>query len=746
MLKTPERNSVTRTGDSTALKRVRKRVYQQALLAGFMIVLMAVLLFAITAAWYTNIADTSGLQFKAAKWGFEGTVKLETDVVEAAPGDEGVIELTAVNESDSATAVSVNVTKADMEPVEMQQRIYFYVDTSKTRNGEVMERVYLNNTDSYTYTMFSQGSLTLTEEVHNDARIKWEWVYDVLGYYVLGTLNEETGRVAATEYLRPIEYNYDEAKTTFDTDGNLLTIDGETTVLEFLAALSAKDGYPGTIDVMQKTDGSYYPVDVDENGYGIWAYLCTYSEIEANTAYDTSLGMGTHENAGKTYTATITLTAQNSDIETAEVSTGAGLLEALKSGEDAVIKLTGDVTLGDTLTIGGVSEEDGSLIVQEVMLDLNGKTLTLPDGSYDDKESGIVVEDGSSLTIVGGSTTTQDDGTEVTVKGTLAGNGGYLAIVSGGELTMSGVSVTGMECAVSVVDNTSSIDADSKIRLVGCDIAATEEAIYLRGNGADSAQKTQLIVEDSTITSGYIGIMGNGSDGQWGTDIQIIGSTVRGYWAGVYQPQKNSVVTVSGDSEISGNTGLVVKGGTAIVMGKSTVHGTCEDTYDTVGGFAKSGFTDTGAGIYVETNYGYEIVVEVRDASTITSEKSKAVLVYDSTDSNYKVNIYNAVLSSEPAAAFLASGVVCEEIDEGFAVSPVATATEDGSTGEEEASTFSVSDRTSSEAEAGDAAASEENETQVQENPVTEPGSEVQGEETAAAGSERETQTEEGTE
>lgn len=688
MLRTPESNNATQRDSSAALKRVRKNVYRQALLAGFMIVLMAVLLFSITAAWYTNIAQTSGLVFEAAKWGFDGTVTLGEGTIQAAPGDEGVIPLTATNDSDSVTAVSVNISKAEMRPEEMRQRIYFYVDTSKARNGEVMERIYLNDTDSYTYTMFSQGSLLLTEEVYNDARIKWQWVYDVLGYYVLGTLNEETGRVAADEYLRPIEYNYDEAKTTFDTDGNLLTIDGETTAAEFLAALSAKDGYPGTIDVTKKTDGSYYPVDVDENGRGVWAYLCTYGEIAVNTDYDTALGMGTIT-AEEPYKAVITLSAQNSDIETVEIGTAAGLLEALESGKDAVIRLTDDVSLGETLTIGGtkrVEKEDGTVepayVMREVMLDLNGKTLTLPEGSYSDKDSGIVVEDGSALTIVGGTTTTtSEDGTSATVKGGIQGSGtsdegggGYAVILSGGELTMSGVSITGVDCALSVEDNTSSIHADSRIRLVDCDITTTEEALYLRGNGADSDQDTQLIVENCAITSGYIGIMGNGSDGQWGTDIQVIGSTVEGRWAGIYQPQRNSPLTVY-KSTLIGNTGLVLKGGTANVMG-STVYGTCKDSYGP-GDFALSGFTDTGAGIYIETNYGHEIMLEVRDASTITSEFGGALQVYEADAGNVSVTVYSGIFNTGVPEAYLASGSVCEQVDGSYVVSPIATEREE---------------------------------------------------------------------
>ena len=54
-----------------------------------------------------------------------------------------------------------------------------------------MERVYINNHEGYTYTVFNQSSLTLTEKVSNAPKLKWQWVYDVLGYYVLGTANSD---------------------------------------------------------------------------------------------------------------------------------------------------------------------------------------------------------------------------------------------------------------------------------------------------------------------------------------------------------------------------------------------------------------------------------------------------------------------------------------------------------------------------------------------------------------------------
>ncbi len=307
--KSPKQNDGKRRDRVAALEAMRKNVVRQAALAVLLIVQLVVLLFAITAAWYTNIVQTNDLVFETAVWGFEGSVQLGDEPIEAAPGDEGIIPFAAANNSDKVTEVSVNISKINMD-TEMQKRIYFYADTERVWNSEIMDRVYLGNTASYTYIMPGQGELTLTEEVCDDVPLKWQWVYDVLGYYVLGAVTEDGAGI--DEYLRPIEYNYDEIWTTFEPDGTLATIDGVTTAADFLQQVSQSDGYQGSINIDEAV-GRYYPVDVDESGYGVWAYLCDEAEILQNTDYDTKLGSG--EVTISNFTAKATISAQNSRIE-----------------------------------------------------------------------------------------------------------------------------------------------------------------------------------------------------------------------------------------------------------------------------------------------------------------------------------------------------------------------------------------------------------------------------------------------
>lgn len=628
---------------SAKLKRARRSIYLQAGLAAVTIVLTLVIIFAMTSAWYTNVVHTSGLTFEAAAWGFDGNITVGSNAVKAAPGDEGVVELTVSNDTDAISDISINISKAAMS-AEMQKRLFFYVDTHEVKNGEAVERVYLSNQDSYTYTLFSYGSLVLTDQYHNDAQLKWQWVYDVLGYYVLGTANADGTAVSVQEYLRPIEYDYDEATTTFVTKENeegeeelvlqLATVDGETTVEEFLTAFSQRDGYAGVIDPALKNEAGYYPVAVDENGVGVWAYLCDYAEIEMNTRYDTALGKAAEEGTGETYTARLTVSAQKSKTNITLVTTAAALTDALQSQEDAVIQLDADITLDDPLIL-----EKG----QNMVLDLNGHTLKSSSNIAIDARSG------SSVTVFGGA---------------IAGQGasGYGILSTGAEVTLNDVDMTDVKYGVYIMDNSDTNHLDSKLRLSGCSLVTSDCSVYILGNGEASAQATQVIIEDCTITSGYNAICGNGTatgGGKWGTDVQIIHSTVTGKWSAVYQPQQESVTNIVG-STLSGFTGIALKGGT-VTLTDSVINGTGQEIEAPY--YAASGFADTGDAVYVETGYGYEIVLEISGSSVLTSERGVSLQIYEETADNVAVILYGGTFQQEQKEEYLAEGTVQSQVD-----------------------------------------------------------------------------------
>lgn len=650
---------------------VQKNIYRQAALAGLTVVLTIVILFAMTSAWYTNIVQTSGLVFEAESWGFDGEIIVNDTPITAAPGDTGLVHLEVQNTSDSISAISVNVSKAGMLE-EMQKRLFFYVDTHMTRDGETMDRVYLNNYEGYTYTIFSNGRLTLTEQINNAPQLKWQWVYDVLGYYVLaqpqdvtvattatdGTTTEETTvqKMIIKEYLRPIEYDFDEATTTVTNENNQLvvtldTVDGKTDPYTYLWNLSKTDGYDGEIQKDKQLDNGFYPVDVDENGYGVYAYLCSYSEIELATKYDTKLGelayqkaknpntLTETETAMLSHTATLTISAQKNETTAINVNTLKALSRAISQGDADVIQLSSDITI----------PADGTLTIPKntrVMVDLNGHTITSQD------DTAIKAEPGSSLTMINGTLT----GTESTGKT-------YGISTTGAEVVMSQVTVSDFQYGIYMGDNEGSNELDSRVHMVGCTVNAETCAVFISGNGVLSDQKTQLIIENSELTSDNIVISGNGDtsgNGRWGTDIQITNSTITGnstkLSAGIYQPQQNSTLMVH-SSTVSGYTGIAIKGGSVSIV-DSKINGT--GTTHNTPAFGGSGFSDTGDAVYIETNYDYEILLEISGSSTLTKKAadSRSLRVYKEDATNVAVKIYSGTFAEAQPDAYIAEGSV----------------------------------------------------------------------------------------
>jgi len=653
-------NNVKRPGSSAVLKRAKRNIYWQAGLAMVTIVLTIVILFAMTAAWYTNIVQTSGLVFQAEAWGFEGNIKVENQSIVAAPGDEGLICLEVENTSSSIAAVSVSASKSGITTFpEMKRRLYFYVDTQMQRNGETMERVYLNSLDSYTYTLFGNGKLVLSEDTHTDAQMKWQWVYDVLGYYVLGMPSEDGKLFTEMEYLRPVEYNYDDATFDYETDEMglttivLKTVDGETTVEEFLAELSEKDGYEEDIDFKNPVAKGYYPVDVDENGYGVYVYLCNYSEIEQATKYDTELGnsaaQNTQEGVMPTYPVQLNVSAQKNDENIVSVTSLSGLNAALEMMNGTVIQLNESITLnGDDQ----IRVPEGA----DLILDMNGHTITSNSGG-----NAIYMNSGSTLTMTNGE-----------LKGGTVGTGIYSV---GAEVMLHNMEINGFVDGIYVADFAQDNELDSRIRIVQSKISTNDCAVYLTGNGSANAQRTQLLVEDSVLQSDNVVIYGNGDttgDGKWGTDIQILNSKIianndlNKITTGIYHPQMNSELTIY-NSEVSGYTGVAVKGGTVHVIG-STITGTGQQLNgDPIA--SNNGCADTGDAFYIETNYGYDIFLEVKGLTLVNedgtetykesffdSPNNRSLRVNKASDPNVVVRIYSGRFQQAQPDIYIAKG------------------------------------------------------------------------------------------
>lgn len=595
--------------DKTAepqMKRVKKVVRRQAILAGGTLIIAVILIFAMTSAWYTNVSKVSSLTFKAEAWGFDPEkIEVSDTEVVVAPGTSGVVPL-QIDNSESRDSVKIYVTASKLQMnAGLRNRIFFFADTAEVSNGETMSRIYLGSTDdnAFSYTLMPGQKLILSDDYYSDVPVKWEWVYDMVGYYFRGTVTEENN-VIIDEYLRPISYDLDSA--TFDLygenpTGQLLTVGGDS-LEDFLADVASTDGYEGTINpenAVTKGTNNYYPVQVDGDGHGVWAYLCNYNEIQNGISFDTALS-----NELDDIVATFNVTAVNLPSRVEVVSTVSELTSALEDENVEVVELAGNMELESAVRL-----TDGTAAT----LDLNGYSLTYT--GTGETYSLIRALGGSSLTVMNG---------EINGNGGVSGVEGRVSSVAFdavcADLTLSNVKVRGFDTAVYVADN-GGAGTDSVVKLYNCDLETENPTVLVLGNGDVSSAPTQVIIQGCTINSTtHSGISGNGSSDRYGTDIVVIDSKVSGKYTSIYQPQQNSTLLVS-NSELEGITGIAVKGGTVNII-DSKVKGTGPYTAPRAAG---SGWTDTGDGIYVEAVYNWGVSVTVKGDSEVTSANGYAV-------------------------------------------------------------------------------------------------------------------------
>ena len=286
------------------------------------VLMIGAILFALTSAWYTNTIQANEITLKTAKWNFDGNITLDgekdgtLDLGDLYPGDTRPLPVTIVNQDTRGVNVRVEADKSKMASPEMQQRLYLYVEvTDEVTNTKT--RHYINSLSGYLYTVAAKQTLRITDaelltlkenEKQDKNTLHLQWVYDMTGYFLLGTVDETgakvTGKTEDTqpEYLMPVTYDLDRAQ--FDTKGKLYSVSEYQTTTngtagyattgreDYLKRLfdqyisgynkNANPYYTGETTIR----GNYYAVDVDETGYGVWLYLPDKAAIEAAAKWD----------------------------------------------------------------------------------------------------------------------------------------------------------------------------------------------------------------------------------------------------------------------------------------------------------------------------------------------------------------------------------------------------------------------------------------------------------------------------
>lgn len=628
--------------NETPQEKIKRSMLGKLLLSGVAIVLTGVMVFAMTAAWHTNVIQSTGLVFNVTEWGMDENVNLKNQLANIAPGEKGALDVEVYNSSEGLIDVSFNISKVPLynDIADMRKRVYFYVEDTVVRNEETVNKVYVNSAEEYSYTLLAKQKLFLNE--NSASPLMWEWVYDVLGYYFNGTVTADSASV--NEYLRPIVYDFESA--TFKDD-KLQTVDGTTSLSSFLNKITATDGYAGKYGAAKTTsDGKvYYPVSVDENGSGVWIYLCTLSEIEYESVVDTNLG-NTSAEAKRQFNTNLHILAEQKKLNSVTVSTEEELRTALTDDTHNMVVLSSDIEIHEEIDITNGKQKIINLSENTITTNLTGTI--------------IAMKEGSSLSMM---------------NGTIVGNAahtGALITAEGSMVALSGVTICDVGDAIWVADQTAK-NTDTVMNIIDCSISCSDSGVFIKGNGSVTNAYTYLNIENTDIVStGDYGIVGNGSvlaAGNFGTNITVKNSSIKATYAGIYHPQKESKLLVE-STKIEGITPLVVKGGFITVI-DSTVEALKIDNPESIiqlPKFEGNGFSDVGAALYVETGYDYPTTVTIGGESSFTSHHQNAVLVYELNNPKYKVEITGGSFSHD-VSAFTAKDYSCAEKDGRFVVS-----------------------------------------------------------------------------
>lgn len=256
-------------------------------------------------------------------------------------------------------------------------------------------------------------------------------------------------------------------------------------------------------------------------------------------------------------------------------------------------------------------------------------------------------------------------------------------------LDLDGHTVTSNGSAVirlQTSDSTLTIKNGTMINTDGTGAEVAIPAGGAPGGGMTYYHRATLNLEDvdlkatSTANDDY-GIVCNGVS----TGIQIHlkgGSVTTEGGIGIYFPAADSTLTIDG-TQISGSTGVAVKGGTVHIGGDAAIIGTGEAQEPSEG--ADSGVHDTGAAVYVEGNYDRDVQVNI-DSGTFTSRQGYAVQMLEDAEATGKKNIVikGGIYSDEPAAKYIYPGLsIVENADGTYSIARKASVYVDGVAGDD---------------------------------------------------------------
>lgn len=262
------------------------------------------------------------------------------------------------------------------------------------------------------------------------------------------------------------------------------------------------------------------------------------------------------------------------------------------------------------------------------------------------------------------------------------GTAGNAVNVTGGTFTMESGSIYSLNNALLIDENASTVNIKGG-KLTTEPTTNNSSVMYISGTNANVINitggemvgfngillwnNTEINISGGSITAqSGPGIQGNGSRDN--TEINIIGGSIFGAEVGIYHPQGGKL-NISGDTIVSGATGIVVKGGQVNISGGSIIATGAADTYAPV----NSGFKGTGDALYVEhydnspnsENYGTPTVTIT--GGNFNSVNGKAVGNYANPNNNVEAltGYITGGTFSNDVSDLCADGLEATENDDG---------------------------------------------------------------------------------
>ena len=153
------------------------------------------------------------------------------------------------------------------------------------------------------------------------------------------------------------------------------------------------------------------------------------------------------------------------------------------------------------------------------------------------------------------------------------------------------------------------------------------------------------------------------------SNVNIVNSNITSTEGlGIYYPPKSGTLTIS-DSEITGVTGIVVKGSNLVVNGEKTIISDTgpnvdPETYYTGATDGSSTLTETGDAVYVESGYNDRDISVSISGGHLNSKNAKAVRMFvkngENTSAKREISVTGGTFSSD-VSAYVAKGYVQNE-------------------------------------------------------------------------------------